>query len=198
MPDGPWSVNGMTGLSSNDLIHEVLDEALDDPLIPALDRLHLGFGMLDHFDDYAAAMYLRWQFHGSNPAHADKIDLVWSFCREMLERERQSSAVEYWLWVDWFEDRDTSDQAFGEVIRGCELDRKAVNSAAVIRRIDRVIRNCGPVAWDTKAPVYRAAVNDPRLHDALAEGLARSVSDIYGQIDTRAAASLSKQLRRRS
>jgi hypothetical protein len=48
--------------------------------------------------------------------------LYWSGYRERLERPQPHEAIEYSLWVDWFEDGQTAPEAFGEVL-GHDVER---------------------------------------------------------------------------
>lgn len=194
--DGSWSANDQSNLSANELIHEIIDDALRDPDISLDDQVRLGFGLLDFFDDYAAAMYLRWEFVGVAPRFAGEIELVWRFCREVLEREIEATSVSYWLWVDWFEDQATSDNAFRQMVEGYEsLPAGASADDPVFRRIYRVVRASGPVPWDTKSPVYNAAAEIPALIPAVRQAIEASERDYYGRIDERAAQRLISKLR---
>jgi len=194
-PKGQWALGARSELTSNELIHEVIDHALTDPALDPDERLCLGFGMLDHFDDYAVAMYLAWEFTGVNAAHAHRLDLLWIFCREVLERENESEAVGYWLWVDWFEDIATSVSSFHEMVVGAgRLTLESGLDQQARRRIDRVLRLSGPVPWETKEPVFEAAVRDPQLHEALRVAISAARQDVYGQLNVSAAARLLSQI----
>jgi hypothetical protein len=193
--NGQWSLGARPELTSNELIHEVIDRALTDPGLEPDERLRLGFGMLDHFDDYAVAMYLAWEFTGVSAPHAHQLDLLWIFCREVLERESELEAVGYWLWVDWFEDPVTSSSTFREMVVGASgLTLESGLDQPVRRRIDRVLRLSGPVPWETKQPVFEAAVRDPHLHDALRVAISAAKQDVYGQLNISAAARLLSQI----
>lgn len=189
--DAGWSwVGSPDPLSNNDLAHELVDVALEDPSLSPSDRLQLGFGLLDLLDDYAVAMYLTWEFTGVDASHRDELDLVWDYCREILERPEESESVPYWLWVEWFEDLKTVRTAFERV--AASWDQTGISPAGD-RRIDRVLRVSGPVPWDVKEPVYRAALARPDLHPALLEALRGSFHDLYGKIDSAVALELIQQ-----
>jgi hypothetical protein len=193
-PGGLWTLRDLDGsLATNDLLHEIMDDALEDPDLSSNERLALGFGLLDEFDDYAAAMYLGFEFDGPDADHVDQIDLVWEFCRDVLERPDESEAVPYWLWVEWFEDPAWSSIAFAAV-RGSLPARLAVDSAD-LRRLDRILRISGPVAWAEKRPLLDYAVQRPVLHSAAREAIAAAERDLYGQIDQGEAATLLARLR---
>jgi hypothetical protein len=187
--DGSWTSGGES--SADDVIHDLVPAALADANLAPDDRINLGFGLLDLLEAYGVAMYLRWEFTGRDATHADELDLVWEFCRELLERESSASAVEYWLWVDWFEDPDTSVTGFEQVTRGStQLTPETCPDDPVLRRVDRVLRNSGPVPWAAKAPTLELAVKVPSLREAARQALANSERDYYGQIDIAEAAKL--------
>jgi len=195
LPDGSWTVGPQSALPSNELIHELIDDALADPDLEPAERLRLGFGMLDHFDEYAVAMYLGWEFTGVDASHAHEQDLLWAFCREMLERKMEPQAVGYWLWVDWFEDPVTSALAFHEMVTGASgLTMNPGENEPLRRRIDRVLRLSGPVPWEAKQPVFEAALGYPYLHDALRAAITAAERDMYGQLDVAAASLLISRL----
>lgn len=179
----PWSDHPVT---DDELAHH-LAWAPEDPDLGSEDRL-MWFGLLDLLDNYAAAMYLAWEFTGADAEFAGRLDLVWDFCREVLERTEETSGVPYWLWVDWFEDPATSALAFTSVVGAVS------SSPGDLRRVDRVVRVSGPVAWPAKIPIYYQALAFPQLHDAVLEGLMGSVRDVYGQVDVDSPVSLLSRL----
>lgn len=187
--DDAWTIaSSEQSLTDDDLAHE-LGWAPGDPDLNPEDRLMLWFGLLDLLDNYASAMYLAWEFNGVKAAFADRLPLVWEFCREVLERPEKPSGVPYWLWVDWFEDPVTSTLAFTSVVG-------VVSSApADLRRVDRVLRVSGPVPWETKRPLFEKSIAFAELHAAVLEGLQGSVRDVYGQVDPDGAIAILNRLR---
>ena len=195
--DGLWSAGGDVGLSDNQLVHEIIEEALEDPDLSPRDRLNLGFGIFDYFNDSAAGMYLRWEFVGENAAHPQQLELAWAFCREMLEREVEPDSVGYWLWAYWFEYSETADVSFIAVTSGfTTLNTEARLDEPLTRRIARVLRDSGPVPWSTKLPVFTKATTVPALHGALRTAIELSEKDFYGQTDRASASALLASLTR--
>lgn len=82
-------------------------------------------------------------------------------------------AIEYVLWVDFFEDQSTCKETWGELTS--RVRRPEV--------LDRLIVNAGPVPFALKQPFYRKLSRDPSRHAVLAESLARSIDDAFGQTD---------------
>jgi hypothetical protein len=113
--------------------------------------------------------------------------VLWDGYRQRLEADRDSEAVTYSLWVDWFEDHATSATAFAEVL-GNDIDRVvAERSEALLRRARRVLECSGPVRWTVKELTYRTAMRLPTLHSAVFRGLLASFHDVCGDLEPTAA-----------
>ena len=181
--------------TGNDIAHDLYGWPLDETRSSLTNDewVNLGFGLLDLLDDYGVAMYLAWEFVGVNPTHGDHLDLVWKFCREVLERPEGSEAVLYWLWVDWYEDPNLSATAF--LALTSDDDGVKADDPARMRRVGRVIANSGPAPWPEKSKEYTRALAVPELHVDVFYGLRGSAYDIYGQIDVANARQLLDQLR---
>ncbi|MDT0456076.1 hypothetical protein RM550_10020 [Streptomyces sp. DSM 41527] len=143
-----------------------------------------------------------WQRQGAladqhNPLPAEAF---WDACRLWLEAEAEPEALLYSLWVDWFEDRDTSATAFAEVLGNdlASLPAQEVpagqDRGPLLRRARRVLEASGPVPWPVKQPAYRTAAGIPELHPALFRGLLGSYHDVYGDLEPEPAVALLKQL----
>jgi hypothetical protein len=114
--------------------------------------------------------------------------------RQRLEADRETEAVTYSLWVNWFEDQATSATAFAEVL-GNDIDRVvAERSEALLRRARRVLECSGPVRWTVKEQTYRSAMRLPDLHSAVFRGLLVSFRDVYGDLEPAAALALLDRL----
>ncbi|WP_378145030.1 hypothetical protein ACFJGV_16215 [Cnuibacter sp. UC19_7] len=181
-----------TVLDSRQVAFAVIETALESDDLPPSERLALGFGLLDVLDVYAVAMYLGFEFAGPDPQHESDVGMVWEFCRHVLEHPRESTAVPYWLWVDWFEDARHSEAAFVRLTQGVH-DTHLVQPG--LRRIDRVLRISGPVRWEVKGEVLRHAVRHRQLHPSLLWAVQGAVEDVFGQVDVSEARTLLQRLR---
>ncbi|MFG2308882.1 hypothetical protein ACGFS9_09430 [Streptomyces sp. NPDC048566] len=166
---------------------DVFAEDLD-----AADQVRLAFGLLDLLDEYWVTCEIRFANEGvEGPL---PVDVMWDGYRQRLEADRDSEAVTYSLWVDWFEDHATSATAFAEVL-GNDIDRIAAErSEALLRRARRVLECSGPVRWTVKELTYRTAMRLPALHSALFRGLLASFHDVYGDLEPAAALAFLGQL----
>lgn len=82
-------------------------------------------------------------------------------------------AIEYVLWVDFFEDQSTSSKAWNGVMTATS-NKKAR---------ERLLVNSGPVPYSAKRTHYLELLKNSNDHEILAECLARSVQDHFGDID---------------
>jgi len=99
----------------------------------------------------------------------------------MLHRE----AIEYVLWVDFFEDRTVSAKIWHGLMT---LDP--------IQKVKEcLLLNSGPVPYSEKRGHYKKLFEDPSSHEVLAECLARCVNDVYGDVDHKEAKAMMAGLR---
>ncbi|MGW4705539.1 hypothetical protein [Streptomyces sp. NPDC004285] len=178
-------------LTANQVAHSWAGDVFAEDL-RAADQVRLAFGLLDLLDEYWVTCEIRFaneSAEGPLPA-----DVLWDGYRQRLEADRESEAVTYSLWVDWFEDHATSATAFAEVL-GNDIDRVAAQrSEAPLRRARRVLECSGPVRWTVKEPTYRTAMRLPDLHSAVFRGLLASFHDVYGDLEPAAALALLDRL----
>ncbi|MFG2834255.1 hypothetical protein ACGFYE_04565 [Streptomyces zaomyceticus] len=174
-------------LTANQVAHSWAGDVFAEDLDPA-DQVRLAFGLLDLLDEYWVTCEIRFANEGAEgPLPADEL---WDGYRQRLEADRDAEAVTYSLWVDWFEDHETSATAFAEVL-GHDIDRVVVErSEALLRRARRVLECSGPVRWTVKEPSYRTAMRLPTLHAAVFRGVLASFHDVYGDLEPAAALSL--------
>lgn len=160
--------------------------------LDAAARVRLAFGLLDLLDEYWVTCEIRFAYgsaEGTLPA-----DVLWEGYRRRLEADRDSEAVTYSLWADWFEDRSTSATAFAEVLAhdiGRVVDER---SEHLLRRARRVLECSGPVRWVEKEPTYRTAARLPALHPSLLHALRASFHDVNGDLEPAAALGLLDEL----
>jgi hypothetical protein len=131
---------------------------------------------------YGAMMYLRHVWLDLGPG--DDVARRW-FVRQLAAMllhgsEAVRKSASYSLWVDYFETaRPEVDLVFRRLV--AELPRAAWAG---------LLPYTGPVPWEAKRYLYRAASFEPGLHEGLARAIAACVWDIYGSIDVAEAAAL--------
>jgi hypothetical protein len=123
-------------------------------------------------------------FYGEFDAH--QRDVLWDACRAWLAGadDRLADPIAHSLWVDFFEDAATVQDAWREVTR--------TDVAPWERRLARVLQVAGPVPWHVKAPVLEELSNDPRMHVAVFSALAGSAFDLLGELGADAGALLER------
>ncbi|MET8642072.1 hypothetical protein ACWEQ2_16005 [Streptomyces sp. NPDC004096] len=179
--------------TAGEIAHAWAGQAFTDGPLDVAERVRLAFGLLDLLDDYWVTCEIRFADRGTEgPLPAD---VLWDGYRRRLEAERDAEPVTYSLWVDWFEDHDTSATAFAEVL-GDDIDNVVrEGSADLLRRAGRVLTCSAPVPWAVKERAYEAAARLPRLHAPLYMGLLAGYHDVYGQLEPKAALRLLARLR---
>jgi hypothetical protein len=162
--------------AARDLMPEIRG---DDELSPA-DQLEIGLGLLEILGAHWVLVELRWLVNASGDAGLWATH--WQAIREYLEQPRPSEAVLYSLWNDWFEDIETSERAFTEVL-GRDVADFDPQDEALLRRASAVLKVSGPVPWKVKFPVYTAAAEHAQLHQAVFSGVLYSFHDVYGSLE---------------
>ncbi|MGW4747358.1 hypothetical protein ACWEPR_21400 [Streptomyces sp. NPDC004290] len=179
-------------LTAGEVAHSWAGDVFAEDLLDAADQVRLAFGLLDVLGEYWVTCEIRFAneaAEGPLPA-----DALWDGYRRRLERDRDTEAVTYSLWVDWFEDRTTSATAFAEVL-GHDIGQVVTERTdALLRRARRVLECSGPVEWTVKEPTYRTALRLPALHPAVFRGLRASFHDVYGDLEPASALALLDQL----
>ncbi len=107
---------------------------------------------------------------------AEQRGLLWTAYRAWLAGadDRLADPVAHSLWIDFFEDAATVDEAWREVTRR--------DTAPWQRRIARVLHVSGPVPWALKAPRLHELAGDPHHHHAVFRALVGSAFDHLGDL----------------
>jgi hypothetical protein len=145
--------------------HELSDAwDADDPLPLAL-RLYA------EMPCYAHLMYLN-QHYGAlgGPEQA----VIWETYRDALATGDRH--VAYSLWVDFFEDPATVEEAWREIIRADRPHRP--------ERLRATLPIAGPVPWPLKAVLFQELAPDPAWHAGIRDAIDASEADVHGQVDT--------------
>jgi hypothetical protein len=103
-------------------------------------------------------------------------DALWEAYRTWLasDDDRLADPIAHSLWVDFFEDPATVQEAWRAVTR--------TDVGVWERRVERVLRVAGPVPWHVKAPLLEELAGIPRMHQAVFGALAGSAFDLLGQL----------------
>lgn len=147
--------------------------------IPLGERLAMGLALYRAMPCYANTTPLR-SFYSEFTAEDRK--RLWEAYRAALEDpdERLADPMAYSLWVDFFEDPATVEEAWQEMTGGGE-------GASWERRMQRVLDMAGPVPWPLKEAVFARVYDQPRLHPAIFRAIVGSAFDYFGSIGPSAA-----------
>jgi hypothetical protein len=125
--------------------------------------------------------------HGFHPQFdEEQRSALWEAYRTWLasDDDRLADPAAHALWVDFFEDDATVEEAWREVTRR--------DVAPWQRRVERVLQVAGPVPWSLKAALLDELAADPRLHHAVLRALVGSAFDPFGDIGANAATLLDR------
>ncbi|MFF4445643.1 alpha/beta fold hydrolase [Streptomyces sp. NPDC001502] len=180
-------------LTSNEVAHRWAAAALGDDSLDIGQRLRLGFGLVDLLDEYWVTVEIASAVQGITDP--DTARVLWNGYRSRLDAPAHCEAIVYSLWVDWFEDGDTAERVFAEVL-GKDLTQLRPDSPEpMLRRARRVLESSGPVPWRAKELVYRTAARVPELAEAVFRGILHSHHDVYGDLDPAEALAVLGQMR---
>ena len=101
----------------------------------------------------------------------DTLAAFWSEIRDLLGSEDAlADPVSYVLWVDWYEDRDTVEEAW----------RRTADTARLgTRGIERLLECSGPVPYGLKRQLF-SRLSDERWHPWILASIVYSCTDVYG------------------
>jgi hypothetical protein len=189
---GGWAGPGLDDGSDNDLVHAIADELWYADLPPAA-AVDLTLELLEELQDYALLMYLHLAWDGLPETLRDRVLRRYVAVLESDDQGRTAEieAVEYSIWVDFFEDPRTQEQAFRTL--AADLG-PGLSIPSAARRLKRLLPLTGPVAWPLKNLLYAALAADPRWAPWVLAGLVASHNDVYGQLDPGEALTLLDQL----
>lgn len=169
----------------SDLPHELNDLIwYADSSLPDTEQIELLFALYSDMPCYALLMEVPMHFDHQLSQQA-KI-AFWQHVRRLLTHNDDALAepVAYLLWCDFFEFDDRCNEAWNEVI----------NKTDHAPAIKRILRVAGPVPFHLKEPLYMRLVQDRAWHGDILQSLQASATDIYGQIDTKKALEILKNL----
>ena len=135
-------------------------------------KLDLTLALFQIKPSYGVLMELSMNFEKLNNSQRDRI---WKDYKAYLSKgnKNQKEAVEYSLWVDFFENNETVEEAWKSMIGNYENE--------VI--LKRLLPISGPVPFDLKEEFYKRVVKDEKWHEYILDSLVGSFFDVFGQIN---------------
>jgi hypothetical protein len=160
-----------------DVPHELADLWYDESTSLSV-KLDLALRIYREMPGYATLMYVKSHYEDLD---GDLRERLWTAYRAALESDdrRVADPVAYSLWVDFFEDQSTVDEAWQAMTRR--------DAAGWEPRLRRVLDGAGPVPWPHKETLFEALAGDASWHPYILDALIGSAFDYFGQLDARAA-----------
>ena len=136
------------------------------------ERIPLTFELYRVMPAYAVLMYPAAYYGDLTEGERDEL---WTSYRELLSHEddRLADPVAYSLWCDYFESRNTVDEAW----------RELSPTALSPRGIERLLIHSGPVPYRLKASLYAHLLPNPRWHYFIFRSLLHSAFNLHGDLD---------------
>ncbi len=167
---------------ASDIPHTIVDLVLASPLTP-YDQLQLVFQLYYEMPCYALLMYLK--------SHAERFiepfpQTFWCWIRHQLESPDSalSPPVTYALWCDFFEDPETVEAAWAQLLTPLPAPQA----------LRTILIHSGPVPFHLKRGLYATLITDPAWHYFIFRSLLHSQYDVYGKLDKQEARKLLARL----
>lgn len=137
------------------------------------ERLEAGLALYREMPCYANTVPLHGFYHEFSAGDRDRL---WDAYRAALAHpdDRLADPVSYSLWVDFFEDPATVEEAWQETTRP--------GGEGWERRVSRVLDVAGPVPWPLKEALFESLVDEPRWHPAVLRAIVGSAFDAFGAL----------------
>jgi len=151
---------------------DVADELCFDDNIEQIDKVIISFELFERKPSYGILMYTK---HLYSDLSKENKELHWSMYMKNLASgsPEHKKHIKYSLWVDFFEDQSTVDDAWSNLVHDkTELE--------VLRQILSI---SGPVPFNKKYKLYLKTIANFENHEFIFESLLGSFFDVYGQID---------------
>ena len=136
------------------------------------EKLNLSFDFFDRSPEYGICSELKMCFSELN---SDERVKLWNNYKEYLKTEnnQQKEQIKYSLWVDFFEDPRTVNEAWDNLVGN-------YSEEIVLRELLSV---SGPVPFDKKDELYQKLIKNKTNHQSILESLVGSFFDFYGDIN---------------
>ncbi len=153
----------------DDLPHALADAWYDDA-VPLPERVDAAIRLYREMPCYANTIGFK---HFYEDLAAPERERLWAEYRDALDDEddRRADPVAYSLWVDFFEDQGTVEDAWREMT--VEPHGK---------RLERVLAAAGPVPWALKEALFERLIRDPSWHPHIRDAIDASAGDVYGRL----------------
>ena len=162
--------------------HEISDLVWESQ-IPSQDKLDLILRFYEEMPCYALLMYLKFNF---DELSAQDRAVFWAWVRTQLDSDDPAvgQPVAYALWCDFFQDPQTVEEAWRELVEPLPSDKA----------LQTILIHSGPVPFYLKKQIYSLLIKDSEWHYYIYRSLLHSQFDVYGQLNKREARKFLAQL----
>ncbi len=128
--------------------------------------------MFDQNPEYGVTLQLSMNFNKMSSYGKGQ---MWDHYKNHLKGEQtlQREQIEYSLWVDFFEDSETVNEAWGNLIGDYSNENI----------LKRLLTISGPVPFGLKDKLYQKVIINKQWHEYILDSLVGGFFDVYGQID---------------
>ena len=121
----------------------------EDENIEPIDKIKISFELFERSPEYGICMELKMAF---NEMSIEIRDYLWEKYRYYLlsGTDKQKEQIKYSLWVDFFEDPETVDEAWSKI----------VTNNSEINVLRQVLSISGPVPFEKKDKLYLKVIED--------------------------------------
>ena len=145
---------------------------LEESQAPNARVLYLLLSFFEDLPDYRFMMGVKMQFSTYNDEEKHSF---WQWARNILEsgNDAQKEAFAYALWVDFFEDPQTVDEAWQALLFPLPNEKA----------LQTILIYSGPVPWEQKWSLFLDLQNRTDMHYYIFRSILHSQFDVYGKID---------------
>jgi|TARA_B110000967_G_scaffold44736_1_gene44866 hypothetical protein len=135
-------------------------------------KLDLTLQLFDQNPEYGVTLQLSMNFNKMSSYGKGQ---MWDHYKNHLKGEQtlQREQIEYSLWVDFFEDSETVNEAWGNLIGDYSNENI----------LKRLLTISGPVPFGLKDKLYQKVIINKQWHEYILDSLVGGFFDVYGQID---------------
>ncbi|SOE20143.1 hypothetical protein SAMN06298216_0643 [Spirosomataceae bacterium TFI 002] len=153
-------------------VRDIVDDLWYDKSIGQMDKINISFELFSQNPEYGICAELKMAYNELKP---EIRDVLWSNYNQYLKigTDKQKEQIKYSLWVDFFEDPQTVEEAWKMVIKN-NFD---------IEVIRLILPISGPVPYSYKEELYSKLISDKRNHEFILDSLVGSLYDVFGQLD---------------
>jgi hypothetical protein len=151
------------------------------------EKINLDFELFEKFPSYYHFLLPFYRIIKDNRTENENLkNIIWQNFMKFLGSENYYfSPVGYVLWVEFFEDPETQDEAWKGLMQFSD------DKIAVIK----LLEYAGPVAYSLKEPIYKRLLSDQSTHESIFKSLLFSSFDLCGQTENDKALELLLQLK---